>query len=85
VPFNAPPDRKTRLFVDNGADVWGGGLRVEEFPICDQYSIQGDLFSQAIRGRGEVPTPLEDSVANMAVIEAVFESARTGQAVRVAS
>jgi predicted dehydrogenase len=85
VPFNAPPDRKTRLFVDNGADVWGGGLRVEEFPICDQYTIQGDLFSQAIRGRGEVPTPLEDSVGNMAVIEAVFESARTGHAVRVAS
>lgn len=85
VPFNAPPDRTTRLFVDNGADVWGGGLRVEEFPICDQYTIQGDLFSQAIRGRGEVPTPLEDSVGNMAVIEAVFESARTGQAVRVAS
>ncbi len=85
VPFNAPPDRKTRLFVDNGADVWGGGLRVEEFPICDQYTIQGDLFSQAIRGHGEVPTPLEDSIANMAVIEAVFESARTGRAVRVAS
>jgi predicted dehydrogenase len=85
VPFNAPPDRTTRLFVDNGADVWGGGVRVEEFPICDQYTIQGDLFSQAIRGRGEVPTPLEDSVGNMAVIEAVFESARTGHAVRVAS
>ena len=85
VPFNAPPDRKTRLFVDNGADVWGSGMRVEEFPICDQYTIQGDLFSLAVRGRGEVPTPLEDSIANMAVIEAVFESARTGRAVPVAS
>jgi len=85
VPFNAPPDRKTRLFVDNGADVWGSGVRVEEFPICDQYTIQGDLFSQAVRGDGEVPTPLEDSIGNMAVIEAVFESARTGRAVRVAS
>jgi predicted dehydrogenase len=58
---------------------------VEEFPIADQYTIQGDLFSLAVRGRADVPTPLEDSVANMAVIEAVFESARTGRSVRVAS
>jgi predicted dehydrogenase len=85
VPFNPVPDRKTRLFVDNGTDPWGSGMRVEEFPACDQYTIQGDVFSLAVRGRADVPTPLEDSVANMAVIEAVFESARTGQAVRVAS
>lgn len=80
VPFNAPPDRKTRMFFDNGVDPFGTGIKTEEFPICDQYTIQGDLFSQAVRGAGEVPTPLEDSIANMAVIEAVFESARTGQA-----
>jgi predicted dehydrogenase len=85
VPFNPSPDRKTRLFVDNGADLWGSGMRVEEFPACDQYTIQGDLFSQAVRGRREVPTPLEDSVVNMAVIEAVFESARTGTAISVAA
>jgi len=38
----------------------------------------------AVRGGGDVPTPLEDSIANMAVIEAVFESARTDRVVRVA-
>jgi predicted dehydrogenase len=69
IPFNAPPDRPTRLFVDTGADLFGGGRRTEEFPVCDQYTIQGDLFSQAVRGSGEVPTPLEDSIRNMAVIE----------------
>jgi len=30
--------------------------------VCDQYTIQGDLFSQAVREGGEVPTPLEDSL-----------------------
>jgi predicted dehydrogenase len=84
IPFNAPPDRKTRLFVDNGADILGSGIRVEEFSICDQYTLQGDQFSLAVRGRGDVPTPLEDSIANMAAIEAVFESARSGRAVPVA-
>ena len=76
IPFNAPPDRPCRIFIDAGADVFGGGIRIEELPICDQYTIQGDRFSLAVRGRGEVPTPLEDSLANMQVIEALFRSAR---------
>ena len=74
IPFNAPPDRPCRLFVDSGSD-----QRTEEFPICDQYTIQGDCFSQAIRESGRVPVPLEDALCNMAVIEAVFRSARTGR------
>jgi predicted dehydrogenase len=78
IPFNAPLDRTCRLFVDNGADVFGSGITVEEFPVCDQYAIQGDRFSRAILEDTEVPTPLEDSIRNMAVIEAVFRSARTG-------
>jgi predicted dehydrogenase len=76
IPFNAPPDRPCRLFIDSGADVFGTGIRTEEFPISDQYTIQADLFSKAVREDGEVPTPLEDSMRNMAVIEAVFQSAR---------
>lgn len=74
IPFNAPPDRPSRLFVDSGAD-----LRTEEFPVCDQYTIQGDLFSLAICEGGEVPVPLEDAMRNMAVIEALFRSAQTGR------
>ena len=76
IPFNAPPDRPCRIFVDNGADVFGSGIKTEELPTCDQYTIQGDLFSLAVRQGGEVPTPLEDSIGNMQVIEALFRSAR---------
>src|SRR6185437_5494186 len=79
IPFNAPPDRPTRLFVDDGADLSGRGARVEEFPVCDQYTIQGDLFSKAIQEGGNVPTPLEDSLQNMAAIDAVFRSGETGR------
>jgi predicted dehydrogenase len=75
IPFNAPPNRPCRIWVDSGADLFGGGRRTEEFPICDQYTIQGDRFSMAVRGAGEVPTPLEDSIRNMAVIEALYRSA----------
>ncbi|HTP87996.1 MAG TPA: Gfo/Idh/MocA family oxidoreductase [Bryobacteraceae bacterium] len=78
IPFNAPPDRPTRILVDTTGDLFGRGIRVEEFPICDQYGIQGDLFSRAILDNTEVPTPLEESIANMAVIDAVFRAAAEG-------
>jgi predicted dehydrogenase len=79
IPFNAPPDRPTRIFIDDGRDVFGGGIRIETFETCDQYALQGDAFSRAIREGSEVPTPLEDSLRNMAVIEAVFRSAESGK------
>jgi predicted dehydrogenase len=78
VPFNAPPDQPARLYVDNGADLYGGGRRHEEFPLVDQYTTQGDAFSRAILQGGEVPTTLENALGNMAAIEAVFRSAQSG-------
>ena len=77
IPFNAPPDRPCEIFVDSGADLFGGGQERIEIPICNQYTIQGDLFSKAILEKTEVPEPLEDSVRNMECIEAVFRSANT--------
>jgi predicted dehydrogenase len=77
IPFNAPPDRPCRVFVDDGSDISGRGLRVEEIPTVDQYTVQGDLFSCAIRTDSEVPVPLEDALRNMAVIDAVFRSGET--------
>lgn len=69
IPFNAPPDKPSRIFVEIA-----GVIRTEEFPACDQYTLQGDAFSQAILGHGDVPTPLEDSLANMRVIDTLFHS-----------
>lgn len=79
IPFNAPPDRPCRIFVDDGSDLFGGGVKRMEFETCDQYTIQGDLFSKAIRENSGVPLPLEDSVKNMAVIEAIVRSAKSGK------
>jgi len=79
IPFNAPKDRPCRIFVDDGRDVLGSGVVTEEFPVCDQYTIQGDIFSRAIRGDGDVPVSLEDAVRNMAVIDAIFRSGNSGK------
>jgi predicted dehydrogenase len=74
IPFNAPPDRPCRLWHQ-----YKDGLEEIEFEVCDQYTIQADLFSQAVLNDTPVPTPLEDAIANMRVIEAVFESGRSGK------
>jgi len=79
IPFNAPNDRPTRMFIDNGGDLTGKTITTETFPVCDQYTLQGDAFSRAILKNTDVPVSVEDGVRNMAVIEAVFRSAESGQ------
>jgi predicted dehydrogenase len=79
IPFNAPNERPCRIFIDDGRDIFGGGITAENFPICDQYTIQGDVFSRAVREGTEVPVSLVDAVKNMAVIEAIFRSAESGR------
>lgn len=71
IPFNAPPDQPCKMWCQTQD-------QTEEisFPICDQYTIQGDLFSKAILNDTDVPTPLEDALANMKVIDALVESAK---------
>jgi predicted dehydrogenase len=70
IPFNAPPDRPCRLWLEREKK------EEIEFPTCDQYTLQGDGFSQCALNGTAPPTPLEDAVANMRVIEGLFESAK---------
>ena len=77
IPFNAPPDKPCRIFVDDGSGLGDISAREETFPVCDQYAIQGDLFSEALRTGKPVEFPLEDAVKNMRVIDAIFRSAES--------
>jgi predicted dehydrogenase len=73
IPFNAPPERPCTMRHERL------GRREEiALPVCDQYTIQGELFSLAVLEDRPVPIGIEDAVANMRVIEAVIASARTG-------
>ena len=79
IPFNAPADRPCTVILDSGADLFGGGRQTFEIDTCNQYTIQGDLFSKAIITNAAVPSPLEDAIRNMACIDAVVRSADSGR------
>ncbi len=85
IPFNPPPGDECRIFVDDGRDVEGSGIETITFPPVDQYTLQADRFSEAVRGVGSVPVSLEDAMGNMAVIDALFRSAESRQWERPAS
>ena len=77
IPVNAAPDRPARIMIDDGRDLYAGGLEVRTFDLCNQYTLQGDAFSRAIREGGALPMSLEDSIANMRVIDAAFRSEKS--------
>jgi predicted dehydrogenase len=79
IPYNIPPDRPSRIFIDDGAELAGRSARIEEFPTADQYTIQGDEFSRAVQENTEVPVPLEDALKNMQVIDAVLRAGGSGK------
>ena len=79
IPFNSPADRPSRIHLDDGSKFAGASAKAIEFPAVDQYTLQADRFADAVRGIGEVPGSLEDGIANMAVIDAVFRSADSGK------
>jgi len=64
IPFTPMADKPSRIWLHQGG-------RKEEilFDKCNQYTIQGDLFSLAILKDTPVPTPLQDAIDNMIVIE----------------
>jgi predicted dehydrogenase len=69
IPFNAPPDRPSRIFLNGVAS---------ELPIVDQYTVEFDAFSEAVLAGSPVPVPVAGAVANMRAIEGIFRSAAEG-------
>jgi predicted dehydrogenase len=79
IPFNAPPDRPSRVVLEDASERGAVPSReVIQIETSNQYTIQGDLFSRAVREGTPAPYPLEDSVRNLRVIDALFRSARSG-------
>ena len=79
IPFNAPQGGATRIFLDDGTALDGSAIRTETLPPCDQYTLQGEAFSRAVRGEIGLPYGVEDAVRNLRLIDALFRSERSGR------
>ena len=74
IPFNAPPDVPTRIFVDDGSTHGNRSARAIDFPVVDQYRLQGEAFSRVIRGAAPLDYGLEDAILNMRILDALRRS-----------
>ena len=66
LPFSPAPGQRTTVTC-NG--------EIIEFDAVDQFTLQADAFARAVHGLADAPMTLEDSVANMTVLDALFRSA----------
>jgi predicted dehydrogenase len=78
IPFNAPANERTAILVDTGAPLDGSLARREILPAVDQYTEQAEAFARAILGQAPLPYGVEDAIASMRVIDAIFRSEKTG-------
>lgn len=78
IPFNAPANERTAITVDTGAPFDGSLARREILPACDQYTEQAEAFALAVLGEQTLPWGIEDAIASMKVIEAIFASENSG-------
>ncbi|MGQ9370676.1 Gfo/Idh/MocA family protein [Azospirillum sp. ST 5-10] len=78
IPFNAPPDEPCRILVDDGSRRGDASAVAEDLEAADQYALQAEAFARALRDGVAPEYPLEDAVATLRVIEALFRSGEAG-------
>ncbi len=79
VPFNAPENAPTSYHVHGMGVVGGPPPRTVTLPVADQYQLQMEAFSRAVRSETPDASGLDDALANMRVIEALFASEKSGR------
>ena len=78
IPFNIPPDRPTEIYVTAGGNPpVAPATETISFPAADPYTVQAESFAAAVLDGTPLPFPPSDAVANMRVIDLLFETAAT--------
>lgn len=79
IPVNAPQGATANLFIDDGSSLAGAGVRTEIIPESDQYMLQGEIFSRAVRGEISLPYGVDNAIRGMRAIDALFRSESSGR------
>jgi len=78
IPFNAPATAPCRIFLDDGSALNGSSAEVTTFPIVNQYHLQSEALSRAVRTGAAIENGIDVAVGNMRAIDALFRSAEHG-------
>ncbi|MEJ0011479.1 MAG: Gfo/Idh/MocA family oxidoreductase [Bauldia sp.] len=78
IPFNAPQGGAMTILTDTGKELAGKSAKPIKLPKADQYQLQGETFSRAVRGKEKLEFGLEDAILQMRVIDALFRSEKSG-------
>ncbi len=78
VPFNAPQDATTTYSISDSGASSASAMRTVTLPRADQYQLQAEAFSIAVRTERPDASGLADAEWNMRVIDALFASAKSG-------
>jgi predicted dehydrogenase len=79
VPFTPSKDFACRITIDSGKSLDGTSAEFEDFPAVDQYALQCDAAAAAFLGETQQEFPIEDGIANMRIIDALYRSAASGR------
>ena len=79
IPFNPPADRPTEIWFDDGAAAPMPAPELTRIKPCAQYRLAAEAFANAALGKRQPAATLDWTLANMAVIDAAFKSAESGQ------
>ena len=79
IAWNPPGDRPSELIVETSPSLEEPTPERMTFDAVDQYTLLVELFAQAASSGGPAPIALEDSVKNMAVLDALARSAKSGR------
>ena len=79
VPFTPQKDHACRIVIDTGASLDGSSAKCEEFAPVDQYLLQCEQAAAIFRDEAPQEFPIEDAIANMRVIDALYRSGGSGR------
>ncbi|HJX66183.1 MAG TPA: Gfo/Idh/MocA family oxidoreductase [Polyangia bacterium] len=78
-PWNPPGNSLSEIVVNTSSSIEEPTPRRVSFDPVDQYTLLAEQFARAAETGGPGPVPLEDSIKNMAVLDALQRSATSGR------
>ena len=77
IPFNATQGEAMTILLDDGSKMAGESAKAIRLPKADQYQLQGEVFSRAVRGKEKLEFGLADAIKQMRVLDAIFRSEKS--------